>query len=174
MASEQKPETAIFAAGCFWCAEHDFKQIDGVLDVVSGYTGGTVVNPTYQQVITQTTGHYEAVQVTYDPQKVSYHQLLEVFWDNHDPFDTQGQFCDKGYSYRGAVFANKEQYDEAEAFLNEKQKAYTMKISTPVLEAGPFYPAEEYHQNYYKKNPLKYKIYRFNCGRDQRLDELNQ
>ena len=173
LAQAAEPKTAIFAAGCFWCIEKDMEKVDGVLEAVSGYTGGTVENPTYEQVTSQKTGHYEAVRVTYDPDRVSYEELLEVFWDNHDPFDGGGQFCDKGYSYRGAIFADESQYAAAESYLKTKQEGYKQKIITPVLKAGAFYEAEEYHQDYYKKNPVKYKFYRWNCGRDQVLENLH-
>ncbi len=174
-ADDIKTEQAIFAAGCFWCIEKDMEAVPGVIDVVSGYTGGTTKNPTYKDVTTQTTGHYEAVRVTYDPKKVSYARLMQVFWDNHDPFDPEGQFCDKGFSYRGAVFAlNEAQKRIAEDFIEAQRAKYQEKIITPVLDAREFYPAEEYHQNYYKKNPTRYKYYRWNCGRDQVLENLKE
>ncbi len=168
-AQETNTETAIFAAGCFWCIEKDMEKVNGVLDVVSGYTGGENTNPTYQYH----PGHYEAVKVTYNPATVSYQQLLTVFWNNHDPFDAKGQFCDKGSAYKAALFPlNEQQKTAAEQSLAEAQDDFTMKIVTPVLGAKPFYLAEGYHQDYYKKNPIKYKFYRWNCGRDQRLEEI--
>ena len=175
ISTETKTETAIFAAGCFWCIEKDMEKVKGVKSVVSGYTGGTLENPTYKQVGTQKTGHYEAVRVTYDPTVVSYEQLLSVFWRNHDPFDPRGQFCDKGASYRAAIFPlNEEQRAAAEKSLEETQKRFSIKIVTPILEAKTFYLAEGYHQDYYKKNPVRYKFYRWNCGRDQRLEEISK
>ena len=175
ISAETKTETAIFAAGCFWCIEKDMEKVKGVKSVVSGYTGGTLENPTYKQVGTQKTGHYEAVRVTYDPTVVSYEQLLSVFWRNHDPFDPRGQFCDKGASYRAAIFPlNEEQRTAAEKSLEETQKRFSIKIVTPILEAKTFYLAEGYHQDYYKKNPVRYKFYRWNCGRDQRLEEISK
>ena len=165
----QETETAIFAAGCFWCIEKDMEKVGGVLDVVSGYTGGQNTDPTYHNH----PGHYEAVKVTYDPDIVTYDQLLKVFWNNHDPFDAKGQFCDKGSSYKAAIFPlNEEQETAAKASLEEAQKVFSTKVVTPILEAKPFYMAEGYHQDYYKKNPIKYKFYRWNCGRDQRLEEI--
>lgn len=167
--TQGKTETALFAAGCFWCIEKDMEKVKGVLDVVSGYTGSDFTNPTYQNH----PGHYEAVKVTYDPSKVSYEQLLTVFWKNHDPFNAAGQFCDKGHSYKAAIFPlNEEQKQLAEASLEETQKSFDQKIITPIIDAKPFYLAEGYHQDYYKKNPVRYKFYRWNCGRDQRLEEV--
>lgn len=165
--------TAIFAMGCFWCAESDFEKVDGVIDVVSGYTGGSVENPTYEQVTYAETGHYEAVLVTYDPAKVSYEELLTKFWMNIDPFDPRGQFCDKGTSYRAAAFPQTpEEVEAAEASKERWAQALDKEPVTQIIERTPFYTAEEYHQDYYKKNPIRYRIYRSNCGRDARLEQV--
>jgi peptide-methionine (S)-S-oxide reductase len=165
---------AIFAGGCFWCMESDFEKVEGVSDVVSGFTGGTAKNPTYNG---DHSGHYEAVRVTYDAEKVTYQELLDHYWVNIDPFDAGGQFCDKGPSYRSAIFvADEEQKRLAE---QSRQRVVTqfpdMTVVTPILAATTFYPIkgeESYHQDYYKKSPLKYKFYRYTCGRDQRLEEI--
>ena len=167
-------DKAILAGGCFWCMESDFEKLPGVTDVVSGFTGGTLKNPTYNG---DHTGHYEAVEITYDPAKVSYQALLDHYWVNIDPFDARGQFCDKGHSYLSAIFvANGE-----ERTLAEQSKAAVVaqfpnqKVVTPILPVSTFYPIagkESYHQDYYKNNPVRYKYYRWNCGRDQRLKEI--
>lgn len=167
-------ESAIFAGGCFWCMESDFEKVDGVTDVVSGFTGGTAKDPTY---FGDHTGHYEAVLVTYDPNKVSYQKLLDYYWVNIDPFDARGQFCDKGPSYRSAIFvADEEQKRLAEQSRERVVEEFPgMTVVTPILPASTFYPIkgkESYHQDYYKKSPLKYKFYRYSCGRDQRLEEI--
>ena len=167
--------TAIFAGGCFWCMEHPFDELDGVISTTSGYTGGHVANPTYHQVSSGTTGHAEAVQVVYDPAKVGYDKLLEVFWHNVDPLDAGGQFCDRGSQYRTGIFyTTEEQRRLAEASKKalEDSGRLPAPIVTEIVEAGPFYPAEDYHQDYYKTNPVRYKFYRFTCGRDQRLEEV--
>jgi peptide-methionine (S)-S-oxide reductase len=164
--------TAIFAGGCFWCMEPPFEKLDGVTAVTSGYTGGSVPEPSYEAVSAGRTGHYEAVEVTYDPEKVGYDTLLDVFWKNIDPLDGGGQFCDRGDQYRAAIFyENAEQRQAAEASKAAIERAGVPrgKIVTPVLPAAPFYPAEDYHQDYYKKNPLRYQFYRTGCGRDRRL-----
>jgi peptide-methionine (S)-S-oxide reductase len=166
--------TAIFAGGCFWCMEKPFDELPGVIETTSGYTGGTVENPTYQQVSAGGTGHVEAVQVTYDPSQVNYDQLLDVFWKNIDPVDHRGQFCDKGSQYRSAIFY---QNDDQEAAAQQSKQAlaiaqFEQDIATEILPASTFYPAEDYHQNYYQTHPARYKIYRFACGRDQRLAEI--
>jgi peptide-methionine (S)-S-oxide reductase len=169
--------TAIFAGGCFWCMESAFEEIEGVVSVTSGYTGGEVVNPTYEQVSSGGTGHYESVRVEYDPAKVSYGQLLEVFWQNIDPFDAGGQFCDKGSQYRAAVFyQDPAQMQAARASLAalQNQAGEGRPVETQILPAQAFYPAEEYHQDYHEKNTLRYKGYRFACGRDQRIDEVRE
>jgi peptide-methionine (S)-S-oxide reductase len=174
-AQAQKQEKAIFAAGCFWCTEEAFEKVPGVVSAVSGYTGGTVKNPSYEQVSSGRTGHAEAVEVTYDPAKVSYEQLLDVFWVNHDPTVTNRQFCDSGTQYRPAIFYltdEQKRLAEASKAKWEKMKPFKQPILTEITKAGPFYPAEDYHQDYYKKNPLQYRFYVTGCGRYQRLDSL--
>jgi peptide-methionine (S)-S-oxide reductase len=166
---------ATFAAGCFWCVQEAFEKVPGVVSVAAGYTGGTVPNPTYEQVSAGDTGHKEAVEVVYDPSKVSYSQLLDFFWHNADPTDGSGQFCDRGPEYRAQIFYHDEaqrKLAEASKQALERTKTFKEPIVTEITPAGPFYRAEEYHQDYYKKNPLRYKFYRFNCGRDRRLQEL--
>jgi peptide-methionine (S)-S-oxide reductase len=168
-----EPATAIFAGGCFWCMEPPFDALDGVLDTTSGYTGGRTRNPTYEQVGTQRTGHLEAVRVTYDPARIGYADLLAVYWRNIDPFDDTGQFCDKGASYRAAIFvATDAERELAEASKAAQEATLGQPIVTRILPAQRFYPAEDYHQDYYQKNPLRYKYYRFGCGRDARLDAV--
>lgn len=168
-----KRATAIFAMGCFWCAEADFEKVDGVVDVVSGYTGGRVRNPSYEQVSAGGTGHYEAVLVTYDPSKVKYSDLLSVFWRNVDPFDAEGQFCDKGESYRAAIFPSSVAERKAADASREYLVAHFKRdLATRIITRAPFYRAEDYHQDYYKKSPLRYRYYRSRCGRDDRLAEV--
>jgi peptide-methionine (S)-S-oxide reductase len=168
-----EPQKAVFAGGCFWCVEADFDKAPGVLETVSGYTGGTLENPTYEQVSREDTGHYEAVKVTYDPDRVSYRQLVDIFWRTVDPTDAGGQFCDRGDSYRTAVFvADDAGRQAAEASKAAAAGALGQEIVTPILPSATFWPAEGYHQDYYEKNPLRYKYYRWNCGRDQRIEEL--
>ena len=174
-AHAQTQDKAIFAAGCFWCTEEAFEKVPVVVSAVSGYTGGTVKNPSYQEVSSGRTGHAEAVEVTFDPAKVSYEQLLDVFWVNHDPTVTNRQFCDSGSQYRPAIFyLSDEQKRLADASKAkwEKTKPFKQPLLTEITKAGPFYPAEDYHQDYYKKNPLQYKFYVTGCGRYQRLDSL--
>ncbi|MEO8033355.1 MAG: peptide-methionine (S)-S-oxide reductase MsrA [Acidobacteriota bacterium] len=162
---------ATFAGGCFWCMEPPFERMKGVVSVTSGYTGGRNVGPTYEQVSSGATGHYESVEVLYDPRQVSYGQLLDVFWHNVDPTNDHGQFCDEGGQYRTAIFFHDgEQKQLAEASKTALQKRMT--VVTNIIPAGPFYAAEEYHQDYYKKNPVRYRFYRFNCGRDHRLAQI--
>ena len=169
----QDSRTAIFAGGCFWCVESDFDHVPGVLGTVSGYTGGHVKNPTYEQVSGGGTGHLESVEITYDPAKATYARLLTAFWHSVDPTDPGGQFCDRGEQYRTAIFvAGAEQRKEAEASKAAAEKALGRKIATQIRDASAFYPAEEYHQDFYRKNPLHYKFYRWNCGRNQRVEEL--
>ncbi len=170
--SETENATAIFAGGCFWCIEQDFEKLDGVGDVVSGYTGGTTENPTYKQVTAGGTGHYEAVRVPYDPSVVSYGELVDYFYRHVDPTDAGGQFCDRGDSYRTAVFATPEQAAEAKAGTERASSALGQKVVTPVLDAATFYLAEDYHQDYADKNALRYKFYRASCGRDKRIDQV--
>lgn len=166
-------KTAIFAGGCFWCMEKPFEQIEGVLDVISGFANGHVERPTYKQVTTGTTGHYEVVQVTYDPAQVSYEALLKTYWVNVDPFDLDGQFCDQGPPYRPAIFfQNDEERGVALASKEYVSELLKKQSGVPVLAFEAFYPAEEYHQDYYKKNATRYKFYRWNCGRDARLDAV--
>lgn len=172
-----KPGTqiAIFAGGCFWCVESDFDKVPGVISTTSGYTGGTVRNPSYQAVSSGGTGHAEAVKIVFDPQIVTYEKLLYVYWRTVDPLTKEGQFCDFGTQYRTAIFyLNDEQKRLAEASKAaiEKSGRFKRPIVTEIVAAGPFYPAEQYHQNYYKENPVRYNLYRFNCGRDARLEEL--
>jgi len=165
-------DKAVFAGGCFWCTESDFEKVNGVVSAVSGYTGGQVAKPSYEEVSSGGTGHRESVEVTFDPAKVSYAKLLDVFWHSIDPTDDSGQFCDHGEQYRAAIFyRNAEQKRLAEVSREALRKRFP-RIATDVLPAGPFYPAEEYHQDYYKKNPVRYHFYRFNCGRDARLSEV--
>ncbi len=172
---EKQMEKATFAGGCFWCMEHPFDQLEGVISVTPGYTGGQKKNPTYEEVSAGGTGHAESVQIVYDPEKISYAKLLEVFWHNIDPTTPDRQFCDVGNQYRSAIFY----HDDAQKRLAEESKKALEdsgrlkgKIFTEIVPASEFYPAEEYHQHYYLKNPIRYKFYRFNCGRDQRLREL--
>jgi peptide-methionine (S)-S-oxide reductase len=164
---------ATFAGGCFWCVEADFDKVPGVISTTSGYTGGTTVNPTYAEVGSGRTGHAEAVEVVYDTAKVSYGQLLDAFWHDIDPLVKDRQFCDVGNEYRTAIFVHDE---EQGRLAKESRKRVEAQLKAPVYTeiapAGPFYPAEEYHQNYYLKNPVRYKFYRWNCGRDQRLDQV--
>ncbi len=168
-------ETAIFAGGCFWCMEPPYDKLPGVVSTTSGYVGGHTKNPTYEQVSSGTTGHAEAVQVVFDPTKVSYEKLLEVFWRNIDPTTANAQFCDHGSQYRSGIFyLNEEQHRLAVASRErlESTKPFSQPIVTEITHATTFYPAEDYHQDYYKKNPLRYKFYRTACGRDSRLEEL--
>lgn len=167
--------TATFAGGCFWCMEPPYDELDGVISTTSGYTDGQTENPTYKEVSSGKTGHTEAVQVVYDPQKVSFERLVDVFWRNIDPTDAGGQFCDRGSPYRPALFYHDEaQRAVAERSLAELEasKPFKEPIVTPIVAASTFYPAEEYHQDYYLKNPIRYKYYRNGCGRDRRLKEL--
>ena len=166
---------ATFAAGCFWCTEEAFDKLPGVVSTTSGYIGGQRKNPTYQEVSGGGTGHTEAVQVVYDPAKLSFERLLEHFWINHDPTSINGQFCDQGSQYRPSIFwhtdAQREQAEASKA-KTAKSKPFKETLVTPIVRAGDFWPAEEYHQDYYKKNPLRYKLYTSGCGRYARLDEL--
>lgn len=166
---------AYFAGGCFWCMEEAFEKVEGVTNVLSGYMGGTVANPSYEQVSAGQTGHAESVEVTYDPAKVTYEQLLDVFWHNVDPLTPNAQFCDHGSQYRSAVFyGTDEERRAAEASKSaiEQTKRFSQPIVTQLVPAATFYAAEEYHQDFYKKNPIRYKYYKFSCGRAQRLDAL--
>jgi peptide-methionine (S)-S-oxide reductase len=166
---------AIFAGGCFWCMEPPFDKLPGVTATISGYTGGRTANPTYEQVSSGSTGHAEAVQVIYDPKKVSYEKLLEVFWVNIDPTVKDRQFCDGGNQYRTGIFYSSDaqrKAAEASKAAIEKSKPFKEPIVTPIEMASAFYPAEDYHQDYYMKNPVRYKFYRNGCGRDARLSQL--
>jgi peptide-methionine (S)-S-oxide reductase len=166
---------AIFAGGCFWCVEADFDKVPGVISTTSGYTGGTVANPTYEQVSHKNTGHAESVLVVYDPTKVTYEQLLDRYWHSIDPTTKDAQFCDHGSPYRTAIFTlDDAQAKAAKASLDALQKSKPFKepIVTQIVPAGAFYPAEDYHQDYYKKNPVRYQYYRSACGRDARLKQL--
>jgi peptide-methionine (S)-S-oxide reductase len=168
-------EKATFAGGCFWCMEPPFDKLPGVVSTTSGYMGGTKRNPTYEEVSSGSTGHAEVVQVVYDPKKVSYEKLLDTFWRNVDPTVRDRQFCDVGSQYRTTIFVHtEEQRRLAERSRAElaKSKPFRQDIVTPIVPAGEFYPAEAYHQDFYKKNPVRYKFYRDGCGRDARLKEL--
>ncbi len=168
-----KTTIATFAGGCFWCVEADFDKVAGVVSTTSGYTGGKVANPTYYDVGRGGTGHAEAVEIVYDPAKVSYEMLLDVFWHNIDPLAKNRQFCDRGDQYRTAIFYHGEdQRRLAEASKAALAPRFKQPIQTEIVAAGPFYKAEEEHQDYYLKNPIRYKFYRYNCGRDARLEEL--
>ena len=166
---------AIFAGGCFWCMEPPFDKLDGVISTTSGYIGGSKLNPTYQEVSAGGTGHAEAVQIEYDPKRVSYEKLLDVFWHNVDPTQKDGQFCDHGSQYRTGIFTHDDEQKrlaEASRAALAKSKPFKGDIVTQIVPATTFYPAEEYHQDYYKKNPVRYKIYRTGCGRDARLKDV--
>jgi peptide-methionine (S)-S-oxide reductase len=168
-------ETATFAGGCFWCMEPPFDALAGVVSTTSGYIGGQKKNPTYEEVSSGSTGHTEAVQVLYDPAKVSYERLLEVFWLNIDPTTPNAQFCDHGSQYRSGIFYHNERQRraaQASRVQIERSKRFKDPVVTEITSATTFYPAESYHQDYYKKNPLRYKFYRTSCGRDSRLEEL--
>jgi peptide-methionine (S)-S-oxide reductase len=172
-ADAQERARATFAGGCFWCMEPPFDKLDGVVSTTSGYTGGRTADPTYEQVSAGRTGHAEVVEVLYDPRKVTYSQLLDVFWRNIDPLTANAQFCDVGSQYRAAIFV----HDETQRRLAEESKAAVARrlqkpVVTEVVTASKFWPAEDYHQDYYKKNPIRYNLYRAGCGRDQRLEAI--
>jgi len=167
--------TATFAGGCFWCMEGPFDKLDGVISTTSGYTGGKLKDPTYKQVSRGGTGHAEVVQVIYDPKRVSYTELLDVFWHNIDPTRVDGQFCDGGNQYRSEIFyhdAKQEQLAKQSKSELMELKPFKAPVLTEITQASTFYPAEDYHQDYYIKNPVRYKFYRYGCGRDNRLEEL--
>lgn len=177
-ATAEKPRQlakATFAGGCFWCMEPPYDELAGVVETISGYTGGHKKNPTYEEVSAGATGHAEAVQVIYDPSKVSYRKLLEVFWRNIDPTVADRQFCDVGKQYRTAIFYHDEEQkrlaEQSKAGI-EKTKRFKVPIKTEITAATEFFPAEAYHQDYYRKNSVHYKLYRYSCGRDNRLAEL--
>lgn len=167
-------EKATFAGGCFWCMQPPFDKAQGVISTTVGYTGGHLVDPTYEQVSSGGTGHSEAIEILYDPSKITFPQLLEIFWVNIDPTVRNRQFCDVGDQYRSEIyFHNKEQQEFAMASKDSLITSGKLdKVETQIIEASKFYPAEEYHQDYYKKNPIRYKFYRYNCGRDKRLAQL--
>jgi len=173
--ADQELAVATFSGGCFWCMEQPFDLLPGVIKTIPGYTGGETKNPTYKQVSNGTTGHLEAIQIVYAPSLISYEKLLQVFWRNIDPTAGNGQFCDKGNQYRSGIFYHNEEQkrlaEQSKASL-EKNKKFAGSVMTFITAAKEFYPAEEYHQNYSRKNPLIYKFYRFTCGRDKRLNEL--
>lgn len=169
----QEKAVAVFAGGCFWCTESDFDKVPGVLATVSGYIAGKASTATYNQVSAGGTGHAEAVEITYDPAKVSYQQLLDVYWRSIDPTVKDAQFCDRGDQYRSAIFVrNDAERKLAEASKKRVASELKKPVHTQIADATPFYAAEEYHQDFYKKNPAKYKFYRWNCGRDQRLEQI--
>lgn len=175
VAHKDMTESAIFAGGCFWCMEPPFDKLAGVISTTSGYTGGKLADPSYEQVSAGNTGHAEAIKIVFDPAKVSYKKLLDVFWHNVDPFVIDQQFCDHGDQYRTAIFT---QGPEQMRLAEESKKAletsgrFSQSIVTQVVPASTFYPAEGYHQNYYQKNPVRYKYYRYSCGRDARLEQI--
>ena len=174
-ATDATPGKAYFAGGCFWCMEEAFEKVEGVLSATSGYMGGRVANPSYEEVSAGRTGHAESVEVVYDPSKVSYQKLLDAFWHNVDPVTPNAQFCDHGSQYRSAIFFQTDEEKRASETSKqalEQSKRFTEPIVTQIVAASQFYPAEEYHQDFYKKNPIRYKIYKYNCGRAQRLEEL--
>lgn len=174
-AGQDDSAVAVFAGGCFWCTEADFDKLPGVLETTSGYIGGSIENPTYEEVSSGRTGHIEAVQVRFDPRQTSYAKLLEAFWPTIDPVNGSGQFCDNGPQYRSAIFyqdAEQQRLAEASKSLLAASGRLAQPIATEILAATPFYPAEDYHQDYHTKNPLRYSYYRHGCGRDQRLKEL--
>jgi peptide-methionine (S)-S-oxide reductase len=167
------PSHATFAGGCFWCMVSEFEVLPGVASVVSGYTGGTKKNPTYEEVSSGGTGHFESVDITFDPAKISYEKLLEIYWENIDPLTANGQFCDRGEQYRTAIFVHDDaQRAAAEASKQKVAEKLKAKVVTLILPASTFYPAEEYHQDYYKKNPFRYGLYRKGCGRDELLEQI--
>lgn len=174
-AQEEPHAKATFAGGCFWCMEEVYEKVEGVISVISGYTGGHVANPTYEQVSAGETGHTESVEVMYNPDKISYQDLLDVFWRNIDPTTPDSQFCDHGSQYRSAIFyhnnSQKELIEESKQEI-ERMKTFPQPIVTEIAEKSIFYPAEAYHQDFYKKHPIRYKFYKWNCGRTQRLEEL--
>ncbi len=174
-ATDEEFAVATFAGGCFWCVESDFDTVPGVVETISGYTGGTVENPTYKQVTKGGTGHWEAVQIRYDPKQVSYERLLHIFWRSVDPTDDGGQFCDRGESYQTVIFVGNDEerrLAETSRQMLQESKVLDAPVVTPIEPAGVFYPAEDYHQDYYTKNPIRYRYYRFSCGRDSRVKQV--
>lgn len=174
-AEAEERETATFAGGCFWCMEHPFDELPGVIATTSGYTGGHRDNPSYEEVSAGATGHTEAIQIVFNPALISYEKLLEVYWRNSDPTTANRQFCDVGSQYRPGIFYHSEaqkQAAKASKIAVQQNKKFREDVVTEITPATSFWPAEEYHQNYYLKNPIRYKFYRYNCGRDQRLQQL--
>ncbi|NBB93931.1 MAG: peptide-methionine (S)-S-oxide reductase MsrA [Gammaproteobacteria bacterium] len=164
---------ATFAGGCFWCMEPPYDEVEGVIETISGFSGGHVVDPSYRQVVQGGTGHIEVVQVVYDPHKVSYEQLLDIYWPNVDPFDGGGQFCDRGESYRPAIFVHDARQERlARESLQSVAERFEQPVAVTIEDFEAFYPAEDYHQNYYQENSIRYKYYRWRCGRDERLEEV--
>lgn len=174
-ANDEQLARATFAGGCFWCMEPPYDKLDGVIETISGFSGGHVANPSYQDVVRGGTGHLEVVQVVYDPARISYDELLEVYWRNIDPFQADGQFCDRGDAYRTAIFAHDDSQENAARQSRQDLIAMAIEdrpIDTRIIPFEAFYPAEDYHQDYYQKNPVRYKYYRWRCGRDERLQAL--
>ncbi len=172
-ADEMDYARATFAGGCFWCMEPPYDKVDGVIETISGFSGGQVENPTYDQVVRGGTGHLEVVQVIYDPEKVDYEELLEIYWPNVDPFDGDGQFCDRGESYRPAIFVHDERQERlARESLGRIERRFERSIEVTIEPFEAFYAAEDYHQDYYQKNSIRYKYYRWRCGRDDRLESV--
>lgn len=170
-----EPREAVFAGGCFWCMESPFDALDGVISTTSGYIGGDLANPTYEQVAAGETGHAEAVRVTYDPERINYEALLDVYWRNIDPLDPDGQFCDRGSQYRSAIFPRNPRQRELARESRQTLEAsgrFEQPVVTTIESAATFYPAEDYHQDYYRQHPWRYTLYRKACGRDHRLQEL--
>ena len=169
----EENKKAYFAGGCFWCMEESFDKVEGVIKSISGYSGGHLKNPTYRDVIYKDTGHVEAVEITYNPRKISYHELLDIFWKNVDPFDQFGQFCDKGKSYRSVVFfQNEKQNNIIKKSFKSVEKKFNAKVVTLIWKFDKFYPAEDYHQDYYQKNFLKYLAYKKACQREEVLEKI--
>jgi peptide-methionine (S)-S-oxide reductase len=173
--ANEEQKLATFAGGCFWCTESDFEKVNGVISVTSGYTGGVEANPSYEQVSSGTTGHAEGVQIVFDPEKITYKELIDIYWKSIDPTNAQGQFCDIGKQYRTEIFYHDDEQkqiaEETKKQIEESGKLPSA-IATKITKATEFYPAEDYHQDYHKKNPVRYKYYRYSCGRDEKLKEL--
>ena len=169
-----KINTIYLAGGCFWCVEEVYEEIEGVVNVQSGYSGGHVENPTYREVVSGNTGHIEAVEIVFDSDIVSLDTLVKSFFLNIDPFDSNGQFCDKGYSYKSAIFSNDQEFiNKVNLYISKIEKNHDQNVETLILPFKNFYRAEEYHQDYYKKNPIKYTYYKYSCGREQRIKQIN-
>ena len=169
-----KINTIYLAGGCFWCVEEVYEEIEGVVNVQSGYSGGHVENPTYREVVSGNTGHIEAVEIVFDSDIVSLDTLVKSFFLNIDPFDSNGQFCDKGYSYKSAIFSNDQEFiDKVNFYISKIETNHDQNVETLILPFKNFYRAEEYHQDYYKKNPIKYTYYKYSCGREQRIKQIN-